>query len=84
MTKAIPLGEDVIELMLLFVGPVVYGVMANLCYTLGLTLSLYVVGLTWVSLCIATAFYWDIDTHQANFGLLQPKNPRDMSGSGSR
>jgi hypothetical protein len=35
MTKMIPLGEDAIEPMGLVVGAVVYGIMANLCYTLG-------------------------------------------------
>jgi hypothetical protein len=35
MTKMIPLGEDAIEPMGLAVGAVVYGIMANLCYTLG-------------------------------------------------
>ncbi len=40
MTKVIPLGEDAIEPMLLFVGVVVYGVMANLCYTLGWIIEL--------------------------------------------
>jgi hypothetical protein len=41
MTKVIPLGEDAIEPMLLFVGVVVYGVMANLCYTLGWIIELW-------------------------------------------
>jgi hypothetical protein len=40
MTKVIPLGEDAIEPMLLFVGVVLYGVMANLCYTLGWVVEL--------------------------------------------
>jgi hypothetical protein len=40
MTKVIPVGEDAIEPMLLFVGVVVYGVMANLCYTLGWIIEL--------------------------------------------
>lgn len=35
MTKMIPLGEDAIEPMGLVVIVVVYGIMANLCYTLG-------------------------------------------------
>lgn len=41
MTKVIPLGEDAIEPMLMFVGVVVYGVMANLCYTLGWIIELW-------------------------------------------
>ena len=41
MTKVIPLGEDAIEPMLLLVGVVVYGVMANLCYTLGWIIELW-------------------------------------------
>ena len=40
MTKMIPLGEDVIEPMGLVVVVVVYGAMANLCYTLGWVVEL--------------------------------------------
>lgn len=40
MTKVIPLGEDAIEPMALVLGVVVYGIMANLCYTLGWVVEL--------------------------------------------
>ena len=35
MGQAVPMGEDAIEPMALVLGVVVYGIMANLCYTLG-------------------------------------------------
>jgi hypothetical protein len=35
MDKAIPLGEDAIEPMALFIGVSLYAIVANLCYTLG-------------------------------------------------
>jgi hypothetical protein len=41
MTKLIPLGEDAIEPMGLVVLVVLYGVMANLCYTLGWVVELW-------------------------------------------
>lgn len=40
MTKVIPMGEDAIEPMALVLGAVVYGIMANLCYTLGWVIEL--------------------------------------------
>lgn len=40
MTKVIPLGEDAVEPMILVLGVLVYGVMANLCYTLGWVIEL--------------------------------------------
>jgi hypothetical protein len=40
MTKVIPMGEDAIEPMALVLGVVVYGIMANLCYTLGWVVEL--------------------------------------------
>lgn len=35
MGKVIPVGEDAVEPFVLAVGVVAYGIMANLCYTLG-------------------------------------------------
>jgi MFS family permease len=35
MEKVIPVGEDAIEPMALALGVVAYGIMANVCYTLG-------------------------------------------------
>jgi hypothetical protein len=40
MTKVIPLGEDAVEPMILVLGVLVYGFMANLCYTLGWVIEL--------------------------------------------
>jgi hypothetical protein len=40
MNKVIPMGEDAIEPMALILGVVVYGIMANLCYTLGWVIEL--------------------------------------------
>jgi hypothetical protein len=42
MTKVIPLGADAIEPMVLVLGIAVYGLMANLCYTLGWVIELRV------------------------------------------
>jgi hypothetical protein len=41
MSKLIPLGEDAIEPMGLVVLVVLYGAMANLCYTLGWVIELW-------------------------------------------
>ena len=41
MTKIIPLGEDAIEPMGLVVVVVIYGAMANFCYTLGWVVELW-------------------------------------------
>lgn len=41
MTKMIPLGEDAIEPMGLVLGVILYGIMANLCYTLGWVVELW-------------------------------------------
>lgn len=35
MVRVIPVGEDAVEPFVLALGSVVYGIMANLCYTLG-------------------------------------------------
>lgn len=35
MNKVIPAGEDAVEPMVLILGILLYGIMANLCYTLG-------------------------------------------------
>jgi hypothetical protein len=40
MGRVIPKGEDAIEPMVLFLGVVVYAIMANLCYTLGWVIEL--------------------------------------------
>jgi len=40
MTKVIPLGEDAVEPMILVLGVLLYGIMANLCYTLGWIIEL--------------------------------------------
>lgn len=40
MTKVIPLGEDAVEPMILVLSVMVYGLMANFCYTLGWILEL--------------------------------------------
>ncbi len=40
MTKVIPLGEDAVEPMILVLGVLVYGVIANLCSTLGWVVEL--------------------------------------------
>jgi hypothetical protein len=40
MGRVMPLGEDAIEPMALVLGVVVYGIMANLCYTLGWVIEL--------------------------------------------
>ena len=40
MGRVIPLGEDAIEPLTLVLGVVVYGIMANLCYTLGWVIEL--------------------------------------------
>jgi hypothetical protein len=40
MTKVIPPGEDAVEPMILVLGVLVYGFMANLCYTLGWVIEL--------------------------------------------
>jgi hypothetical protein len=40
MSKAIPLGEDAEEPMGMFLGVAAYGIMANLCYTLGWIIEL--------------------------------------------
>ena len=40
MTKVIPLGEDAVQLMILVLGVLAYGLMANLCYTLGWVIEL--------------------------------------------
>jgi hypothetical protein len=40
MGRVIPQGEDAIEPMTLVFGVVVYGIMANLCYTLGWVIEL--------------------------------------------
>jgi len=42
MNKVIPLGEDAIEPMALILGVVLYGIMANVCYTLGWIVELRV------------------------------------------
>ena len=39
--RVIPLGEDAVEPMILVLGVVVYGVMVNLCYTLGWIIELW-------------------------------------------
>ncbi len=41
MTKVIPLGEDAVEPMILVLGVLVYGFMANLCYTRGWIVELW-------------------------------------------
>lgn len=41
MDKVVPIGEDAIEPMALALGVVVYGVMANICYTLGWVIELW-------------------------------------------
>ena len=41
MDKVLPLGEDAIEPMALFLGVATYGVLANLCYTLGWVVELW-------------------------------------------
>lgn len=41
MTMVIPMGEDAVEPMALVLGAVVYGIMANLCYTLGWVIELW-------------------------------------------
>jgi hypothetical protein len=41
MTKVIPLGEDAVEPMILVLGVLVYGFIANLCYTLGWVVELW-------------------------------------------
>jgi hypothetical protein len=41
MTKVIPLGDDAVEPMFLVLGVVVYGILANLCYTLGWMFELW-------------------------------------------
>ena len=40
MTKVIPLGADAVEPMVLVLGTVLYGLTANLCYTLGWVIEL--------------------------------------------
>jgi hypothetical protein len=40
MGQVVPAGEDAIEPMALVLGVVVYGIMANLCYTLGWVIEL--------------------------------------------
>jgi hypothetical protein len=39
-TKAIPLGENAVEPMILVLGVLAYGLMADLCYTLGWVVEL--------------------------------------------
>ena len=41
MGRVIAKGEDAIEPMVLFLGVVVYAIMANLCYTLGWVIELW-------------------------------------------
>jgi len=41
IAKVIPLGEDAVEPMILFFGVLVYGVLANLFYTLGWIIELW-------------------------------------------
>ena len=41
MTKVIPLGEDAVEPMILVLGVLVYGFLANVCYTLGWVVELW-------------------------------------------
>jgi len=41
MGQVVPSGEDAIEPMALVLGVVVYGIMANLCYTLGWVIELW-------------------------------------------
>lgn len=41
MGRAVPVGEDAVEPMALVVGVLVYGLMANLCYTLGWVIELW-------------------------------------------
>ena len=41
MGRVVPMGEDAIEPMALVLGVVVYGIMANLCYTLGWIVELW-------------------------------------------
>src|ERR1700735_5302623 len=41
MGRVVPMGEDAIEPMTLVLGVAVYGVMANLCYTLGWIVELW-------------------------------------------
>src|SRR6266702_238725 len=40
MGKVIPVGEDAIEPLALAIGVLIYGIMANLCYTMGWVLEL--------------------------------------------
>lgn len=40
MGRVVPMGEDAIEPMALVLGVVIYGIMANLCYTLGWVIEL--------------------------------------------
>jgi hypothetical protein len=40
MDKVIPVGEDAVEPFAMALGVVVYGIMANLCYTLGCVVEL--------------------------------------------
>ena len=41
MGRAVPVGEDAVEPMALVLGVLVYGLMANLCYTLGWVIELW-------------------------------------------
>lgn len=41
MTKVIPLGQDAVEPVSLVLGVLVYGVLANVCYTLGWVIELW-------------------------------------------
>jgi hypothetical protein len=41
MGRAVPVGEDAVEPMALVLGVLVYGFMANLCYTLGWVIELW-------------------------------------------
>lgn len=40
MSRAIPLGEDAVEPMILVLGVLAYALLANLCYTLGWVVEL--------------------------------------------
>jgi hypothetical protein len=74
MEKVIPVGEDAIEPFALALGVVFYGIMANLCYTLGWVVEmagrrkdetqarerakLHFWGGLWLSCLLTTAPFW--------------------------